>query len=473
MTDKDLEKVLFPNKGEFNSGKRMPDFDYCRKELLKNGVTKKLLWTEYLEACKQANEEPLMYSQFCHALQKHEEKRRARMHIDRKPGQQIEVDWAGDPAHITDPDTGEVTDAWIFIGVLNYSQYTFAEAFINEKEQAWITAHVHMFEYFGGVTPIVIPDNAPTAVSHKESNWYSPKLVRVYHELAEHYNTAIIPARVRHPNDKPAAEGAVSHVSTWITAALRNEQFFSLIELNQAIKERLKVLNAHEYQKKEGSRAGIFLAEERPLLAPLPATRFELATWKQATVQFNYHIAVDKMYYSVPYQYIKTKVDVRLTEHMVEIFYNHERIASHRRLTGRPGQYSTLVDHMPKEHQQYLEWNGDRFRRWAKEVGPSTYQVVNSLLSSGRIEQQSYRACMGVMKLSQKHSALKLEAVCRKALKYSNAPSYKSIKNLFQTLTKEDLMAAMTDQSAQLEIKKSYALTRGEKYYGGNHYAGK
>ena len=297
------------------------------------------------------------------------------MHLPRKPGEQIEVDWAGDPAEITDLYTGEITYAWIFVGVMTYSQCAFVEAFINEKERAWIKTHVHMYEFFGGVTPILVPDNAPTATNRKQSDKYEPVLIQSYQELAQHYNTAIIPARVRTPKDKPNAEGNVGHVFTWITAALRNEQFFSLVELNQEIRKKLRKYNEANFEKKEGSRSSLFLEEEKPLLAPLPATRFELAEHRTATVQFNYHVAVDKMYYSVPYQYIKDKVDVRITDTTIEIFKDHSRIASHRRLYGRPGQYSTVLEHMPPDHQKYLELNGDRFRKWAETIGINTCKV--------------------------------------------------------------------------------------------------
>ena len=229
----------------------MPDYDYVRKELLRNGVNKKLLWTEYLEECQRNGDDALMYSQFCYYIQQNEQKRRATMHIPRKPGQQIEVDWAGDPAEIIDPYTGEITSAWIFVGVMTYSQYAFVEAF----------------------TPILVPDNAPTATNRKQSDKYEPVLIKSYEELAQHYNTAIIPARVRTPKDKPNAEGNVGHVSTWITAALRNEQFFSLAELNTAIRKKLKKYNDAPFQKKDGSRQQLFLEDEKPLLMPLPATR--------------------------------------------------------------------------------------------------------------------------------------------------------------------------------------------------------
>jgi len=252
VTDGILEQRLFP-KEQVVSTKRMPDYEYIRKELLRNGVNKKLLWTEYLEDCKRAGDSPLMYSQFCHYIQENEENRRATMHTPRKPGEQIEVDWAGDPAKIIDPDTGELIDAWIFIGVMSYSQYAFVEAFLNERQNSWITAHVHMYEFFGGVAKILVPDNASTAVSHRNYDWYSPDLIRSYGELAEHYNTAIIPARIRHPKDKPHAEGSVRNVSTWITAALRNEQFFSLKELNAEIKEKLERLNSKPFQKRKAA----------------------------------------------------------------------------------------------------------------------------------------------------------------------------------------------------------------------------
>ena len=460
MTDEVLDKLMFPKRDKSVSSKRMPDFNYIHKELLRNGVSKKLLWTEYMEECRLNNEEPLMYSQFCYYIQQDEQKRRATMHINRKPGEQVEVDWAGDPAFIIDPDTGILTKAYIFVGVMSYSLYAYAEAFINEKQQAWITAHVHMYEYFGGIPRILVPDNCKTAVI-QNGGWYNQQVNTVYHEMAQHYGTAIIPARVRKPKDKPNAEGSVGNISTWITAALRNEQFFSLSELNQAIREKLEEFNRRPFQKKEGSRYELFHNEELPLLTPLPATRYELAEWKQATVQFNYHISVDGMLYSVPYEYIKRKVNVRVTDKTIEIFYNHNRIASHKRLYGRKGQYSTIVQHMPEDHQKYLEWNGDRFRKWAKNIGENTYQVVDGILTSKRVEQQTYRSCMGLLKLADKYSAEQLENACIKALGYTAAPSYKSIKNIL----------AAGNGKTNPEEKKSestsnkYGITRGADYY--------
>lgn len=461
-TDQAIAEKLFPEKKQHqvDSIRKEPDYEYIRKELLRNGVNKKLLWTEYLEACRLSGDKPLMYSQFCYHIQQNEQKRRATMHIDRKPGEQIEVDWAGDPAQIIDPDTGEIINAYIFVGVLTYSQYPYVEAFLDEKQASWISAHVHMYSYFGGVARILVPDNCKTAVVHN-NKWHDQQINAVYHEMAEHYNTAIIPARVRTPKDKPNAEGTVGNISTWITAALRNEQFFSLTELNAAIRIKLDEFARRPFQKKEGSRYEIFRDEELPLLAPLPTTPYELADWKQATVQYNYHISIDGMLYSVPYEYIKRKVDVRVTGTTIEVFYNQSRIASHRRLYGRKGQYSTITEHMPADHQEYLEWNGDRFRRWASQIGPYTGEVINAILTSQRVEQQSYRGCMGVLKLADRYSNDRLEAACKKALSYTASPSYKSIKNILAvSQDKDEQSSTQTEES-----HNPHAITRGADYY--------
>ncbi len=463
-TDQMIEGILFPEKKQrtVESERREPDYEYIRKELLRNGVNKKLLWTEYLEDCRLSGDRPLMYSQFCYHIQKDEQKRRASMHIDRKPGEQIEVDWAGDPAQITDPDTGEIVKAYIFVGVLTYSQYPYVEAFLDEKQVSWINAHIHMYDHFGGVSRILVPDNCKTAVVHNRK-WNDQQINAAYHEMAEHYNTAIIPARVRAPKDKPVAEGSVGVISTWITAALRNEQFFSLAELNAAIKVKLKEFVNRPFQKKEGSRYEIFRDEELPLLAPLPATPYELAEWKQATVQYNYHISVGGMLYSVPYEYIKRKVDVRITGTTIEIFYNQSRIASHRKLYGRKGQYSTVTEHMPADHQEYLEWNGDRFRRWASQIGPCTGKLINAILTSQRVEQQSYRSCMGVLKMAERYSPERLEAACKKALSFTASPSYKSIKNILAA--DRDKSEAATTQDKSTPASNPHAITRGADYY--------
>ena len=229
------------------------------------------------------------------------------------------------------------------------------------------------------------------------------------------------------------------------------------------IRRKLKEFVNRPFQKKEGTRYEIFRDEELPLLAKLPATPYELAEWKQATVQFNYHISVDGMLYSVPYEFIKRKVDVRVTDTVIEIFYNHNRIASHRRLYGRKGQYSTVTEHMPADHQAYLEWNGDRFRKWAERIGTNTCKVVNAILASQRVEQQSYRSCTGLLKLADKYSDQRLEAACRKALSYTASSSYKSIKNILAA--GQDNIDTESQAPNATSTQNKHAITRGADYY--------
>lgn len=462
ITDACLEKKLFP-KTSVDLMRKYPDLEYVHKELLRDGVTLKLLWNEYCEECRASKELPLMYSQFCYHYQKYSEQKRATMHINRKPGEQIEVDWAGQTAAIVDRDSGEILPVYVFVAVLPYSQYSYVEAFLSMKQEAWIRAHVNMYKYFGGVSKILTPDNLKTGVIRVD--WHDPEINKAYREMAEHYNTAVIPARVRHPKDKASVESTVGNISTWIIAALRKEQFFSLTELNKSIIEKLNAFNSRPFQKKEGSRLSVFLSEEKAALIPLPLSAFEMANWKEATVMFNYHIQVEKMNYSVPYEYIKHKVNVRITQNTIEVFYNNNRICSHPRLLGREGQYSTLEQHMPEDHQKYLKWNGERFIAWAEKIGPSTTISIKSILGSHKIEQQAYKSCMGLLKLADKYSVKRLEAACARALYYTHKPSYKSIKTILSTgqdkITEESSIKTSNDNSS------THGFTRGAEYYGG------
>lgn len=460
-TDADLERLLFPEKQEQVFLRRMPDFEKVSKELARSGVTLKLLWMEYCEECRQLSEQPFMYSQFCYHFQKFAEQERATMHIPRKPGDRIEVDWAGDKLYIVDRDTGEAIPVYLFVGVLPFSMYAYAEGCLRMDMENWIHVHVNMFQHFGGSAVMLVPDNLKTGVDHT-NDWYTPQINRTYRELAEHYNTAVVPARVRKPKDKSGAEGTVGVVSTRIIAALRNRKFFSLEELNHAIRQKLDEHNKAPFTKREGSRYSVFQSQEKAFLHKLPTARFELAQWRAATVQYNYHISVEKMQYSVPYEYIKQKVDVRLTKNMVEVFYNQNRIASHRRLYGHPGQYSTVEAHMPEDHQKYLQWDGDRFIRWAESIGPATAITVKGILTSHNIQQQGYKSCMGLLKLADKYSVVRLENACVRALQFTPQPSYKSIKNILVTGQDKLEIAPAEKKPANNE----YGFTRGAEYYG-------
>ena len=327
-------------------------------------------------------------------------------------------------------------------------------------QECWITAHVNALKYFGGVTKIIQSDNLKTGVLKHGKD--EVEINRAYQEMAEHYNTAIIPARVRAPKDKAFVEGTVGVISTYILASLRNQQFFSLFDLNTAIWEKLYHFNHKPFQKKDGSRSSVF-EEEKSFLRSLPAEPYELSQWKMATVGPNYHISVDKMNYSVPYEYIKQKVDVRLTRNMIEVFFGGNRICSHVRLHGRPNQYSTNEDHMPPNHKKYIVWNGDRFISWASKMGAKTETVVRAMLTCHKIEQQGYKSCLALLKLADKYSVDRLEAACGKALTFTPQPSFKLVKGILtsgQDHTGAEVHQTEKDESSQ------YGFTRGAEYYG-------
>ena len=386
---------------------------------------------------------------------------KATMHINRKPGEIMEVDWGGQTAQLVDSDTGEIDEAYVFVAALPYSGYAYAEAFLSRDQEAWTAGHVNAYEYFGGVARILVPDNLKTGViKHTKTEIV---LNKSYHELAEYYGTAILPARVYTPKDKATVEGTVGNVSSNILAAIRNQKFFTLRELNSVIKERLYAFNHKPFKKKDGSRASWF-AEERASLLPLPTIPFEMSEWRVATVSFNYHIGVDEQYYSVPYEYIKRKVDVRLTRNVVEIFFEGTRICSHIRLRGRRGQYSTQEAHMPPNHQQALQWNGERFGKWAAKIGQNTAATVEAILTGYKVEQQGYRACMALLKLADQYTSERLELGCARALTYTPRPSYKAI----QTILKSGQDRISKDSAAPAE-PSVFGFTRGADYYkGGN-----
>ena len=462
LTDGDLYNILFPNQNQPGLHKA-PDCQYIHREMAKSGVTLSLLWNEYCEQCRINNEIPLKYVQYCNYYRKFAVTTRATMHIHRKPGEQTEVDWAGQTAAIIDRDSGEIIPAYIYVAVLSYSQYAYVEAFLRQELECWIAAHVNAFKFFGGVTRILIPDNLKTGVY--QAFWYNPVINKTYHEMAEHYGTAVIPARVRKPKDKPNAEGAVGVISTWILAALRNQKFFSLSTLNEAILEKLDIFNSNPFQKKAGSRLSSFLEEERSTLQPLPVSPYELAMWKIAIVQFNYHITIEKMHYSIPYEYIKHQVDVRITRQVIEVFFHNHRICSHPRLHGREGQYSTVTEHMPEDHQKYIQWNGERFISWAENVGTHTVIAIKAILASHKIEQQGYRGCMALLKLADRYSVTRLESACARALSYTPSPSYKNISTILKS--GQDKLGQQEMEMPDNEEANQYGFTRGADYYRG------
>ena len=458
-TNQEIGRILYPSEST-KSGYKMPDYESVHKEMAKPGMTIEVQWMKYSEECRQNREIPYQMTQFRKYYREYAVKTKATMHINRKPGEIIEVDWAGQTAHVVNTDTGELMEAYVFVATLPYSGYSYAEAFFNREQESWITAHINMYRFLGGSTRIVVPDNLKTGI---DKNTKTETVVnRVYQEMAQHYDTAVIPARVRKPRDKSSVEGSVGNISQYILAAISDQQFLSLSELNTAMWEKLREFNNKPFQKKDGSRALMF-EEEKLYLQRLPESAYELAEWKIATVQYNYHISADKQNYSVPFMYIKRKVDVRLTKNIVEVFCDGERICSHVRLHGRTGQYSTIDEHMPPNHQKYIQWNGERFRKWAAGIGANTSAVIEVFLTAYKVEQQGYKSCLSLLKLADKYSNERLEAACAKALLYTPRPNYKSIYVILSS-NQDKLQPVETPKP-----KTPRGFVRGADYFkGGN-----
>lgn len=452
---------MFGNKKEVNYYYERPNYEYIHNELLKPGVTVMLLWEEYVEKCKLENKPYLKYTQFSKLYKQHVDKNNLTMHIGRKPGEKVEVDWAGTTIPIYDLSCKEIiSKAYLFVGALPFSQYIYCEAADNMKEENWIQLHVNMFKYFGGVPLMIVPDNLKTGIiSHKR---YDDLIInKSYQEMAEYYDTVIIPARVRKPKDKSSAEGSVGYLTTQIIARLRNERFSNLNDLNERIYQELEKVNRKQFQKREYSRHFVFQNEELPHMKPLPIIPYEYGIWKEATVNFNYHISFEKNYYSVPYRYLREKVQIRTTRNLIEIYHKGIRIASHKKLIGCVNTYSTNEDHMPDNHKMYLEWNGERFKKWAQTIGPFTYRLITQNLESVKIEEQMYHRCMSILKLSERYPKKLLEEVSQDILKIKVTCSYKNFKSYLDYLQDKKEKENNTQTNTG-------AIIRGAAYYGGN-----
>jgi transposase len=329
---------------------------------------------------------------------------------------------------IYDPVTGQASPAQLFVAVLGASNYTYAEATLDQQMANWIGAHVRSFEFFGGCPRLVVPDNARTGVSR--ACRYEPDLNPTYQEMAMHYAVGVLPTRPRKPRDKAKVEVGVQIAQRWIVAALRHRKFFSLGELNRAIAELLDKLNQRPFKKREGSRQSLFEQLDRPALRPLPAERFDLAEWSQATVNIDYHIQFDKSFYSVPYPLVRQTVEVRATPATLEIFHQGKRVASHLR-TAKPYAAVTDSEHRPAAHRAHLDWPPSRLLQWAATVGTRTQEVVEKILQAQPHPEMGYRSCLGIIRLGQRYPVARVEAAADRAL-LTGAVSYKSMDSILR-----------------------------------------
>jgi transposase len=441
------EKQRYSNLEEF--------FPYVDKELKKTGVTRWGLWAEYQSKHPGA----YSYSQFCFHYQQWSIHKQAYLNIEHKAGDKLFVDYAGKKLQIADTDTGELKQVEVFVATLGASQMTYVEASESQKLECFLKSVENALWYFGGVPQAIVPDNLKAAVA--KSNKYEPTINESFAQLSNHYQTSILPARSRKPKDKALVEGAVKIVYHRIYAALLNRVFYSIAELNRAILQLLITYNQTPFQGKDHSRKDLFVEIDLPALKPLVANRFEFKTYKQATVQKNCHISIseDKNYYSVPYQYIGKKVKVAYNTDVVEIYLNYKRIALHQR-SMKKYCYTTLKEHLPAHHRFIMDWNPDKFLRWAESIGQSTKELIRIILESKAHPEQAYKSCQGILSMAGKTNKQRLDDACKRALHYK-AHTYQSVRNIIDKgLEKQPLEEHVT----QIQIP-FHENIRGAHYY--------
>lgn len=454
IDDTTIEALLFPPEPPKRTSHRcMPCMEEIHRELRKKGVTLQLLWMEY----KEKHPEGYQHSQFCELYRRWAKTLDLSLRQEYRAGEKMFIDFAGKGIPIVEPATGEIKKAEVFVAVLGASNYTYAEAVASQALPSWISAHVRAFEYFGGVTEILIPDNLRSGVT--KSCRYEPDLNPTYREMAEFYGTVVIPARPRKPRDKAKVEAGVLLVTRWITAALRNHTFFSLAEVNERIRELLERLNTRRFKKLDTSRKELFETIEKSSLKPLPLTRYQYAEWKKATVNIDYHIEVDGHFYSVPYQLARKQVEVRLTSTTVEVLSHSRRIATHQR-SYQKGKFTTLHEHRPKSHQRYLEWTPSRIINWAEKTGTCTATLVETIMSTKKHPEQGFRSCMGILSLGKKYTAERLEAASKRAIAI-RACSYKSVKSILQNKLDKITLPEQKEVTVVIEHDN----IRGEQYF--------
>lgn len=431
--DRQIGQTLFPQRAAPEVWRKHPEPDWAgiHQELKTHkNLTLQLIWQEKRESAPDG----YGYSRFCELYRRWLKKLDLVLRQTHRAGEKTFVDYAGATIPIHDPATGGIHPAAVFVAVLGASSYTFAEATAGQDLRSWIGSHVRAFRFFDGVTEIVVPDNLKSAVTHP--SYYEPDLNPTYRDLGEHYGVAIIPARPYRPREKAKAEVGVQVVQRWIVAALRKHKFFSLDQANQAITALLTRLNQRPFRKREGSRASLFAQLDRPALKPLPGTDFEFGKWKTTRVDLNYHIEVERHFYSVPHALANQEVDVRTTADTVEVFCRGMRVASHV-LSAESGKATTLTEHMPKSHQKYVGRTPSGLVEEAKQIGPFTGQLVEATLAAKRHPEQGYRSCLGILRLAKTYPAERMEAAAQRALKaraYSSTSMESILRNQLDRL---------------------------------------
>jgi transposase len=456
LSDEALEQRLFPPTNRVGAPpKPLPDFDYIYRELKahrKFNLTLDLLWQEY----REQHPEGYRYSQFCELYRRWRQKLDYCMRQDHRGGEKLFVDY-GEGLKLFDPQSGEAISTELFVAVWGASNFTYAEATLTQQLPDWIGSHTRAFSYFGCVPKIVVPDCLKSAVN--QACCYEPELNPTYAEMASHYGICVLPARPARPRDKAKVETAVLIAKRWILAALRHRTFYSLAELNDAIHELLEQLNSRPLRKLKKSRRELFSLFDQPNALLLPEKLYEYAEWKVASVNIDYHIEVDNHYYSVPFRLLREKLDIRLTAHTVEAFQKGERVATHQR-SFIPYHHSTVKEHMPPAHQNYLEWTPSRILRWAEKIGPHTAALLEKIIETRTHPEQAYRSCLGILRLEKHYSKQRLENAALRALKFG-ALSFKALRKI---------LSAGLDRLEEKPQNSPAALPPHDNIRGGRYY---
>lgn len=435
----------------------LPNWSTFYNELKKKGVTKQLLWQEYVERNPHNH---YSYQQLCRLYKKWLSCQQPSMRQTHLYGEKLFIDYCGPTIPIVNPNTGEFKCVQVFVAVMGGSNYTYAEATESQQLKDWVMSHVRAFEFFNAIPEILVPDNLRSGTT--KACKYDPDLNPTYQQMAAHYNVAIIPARPLKPKDKSKAEGGVLLVERWIMAVLRHETFYTLVQLNQRIKELLIRLNNKPFQKLTGCRTSLFNTYELSSMRPLPIQAYQYTFIKKVKVNIDYHVEIEKHYYSVPYGLLKKQIEAHVSEHMVSLYYQNQLVASHLK-SERLGGHSTKVEHMPKAHQDYAKWNPERLKRWAARLGIYVLQWVEYQLCSKAHPQQSYKVCLGLLNLSKQYTNEQLDGACQYAL---DTGGYRlaNVRNILKktlNIKTQPPEPEQPDLLAELE----HSNVRGQNYY--------
>jgi transposase len=425
LSDDALEQCLYPPSAIKDEQRPLPNWAEIHRELKRPGVTLQLLWQEYRERHLSG----YAYSRFCDLHRAWEKRVSPTMRQTHIAGERMFVDYAGTKLQVIASTTGEIFTAELFVAVLGASSLTYAEATWTQSLPDWIGSHTRAFNYFDGVTAIIVSDNLKSGIT--KACFYEPNVNRTYRDMAKHYDTTIIPARPKKPKDKAKVESGVQVATRWVIAKLRKRTFFSLAELNAAIRECVEWINNRVTRHLRASRRSLFEEIERSALKKLPDTEYVFAEWKQCRAGIDYHVEIDKHYYSVPYTLMRQELWASYTASTVEVFHRGKRITAHRR--GPPNRgHTTLPEHMPSSHRRYADWTPERIKREAGEIGPNATALVEVILREKRHPEQGFRSCLGIVRLVGRFPCERVEAACERALAIRTR-SYTSVKSILDT----------------------------------------